>query len=239
MPSEDRKPHTLSEIKQACQLRFGHDGQLIEVCRVSEELIQGIDKITPFDRLATLYGSARFTPEHDMYQKAEKIAQRLVKEANFSIITGGSHGIMEASNKGAFEAKGDSLGATIVLPNEQTTNKYLTLEIPFEYFFTRKTVLRYATELAIFFPGGYGTFDELFDLLALVQTGKIKHIPIILFGTSFWNPLVEFIQTQMVENWKTIGEQESKLFVVTDSIDEIIQIANDKTFHVPGSISVE
>lgn len=236
MPSEDRKPHTLEEIKNSCQIRFGSSGELIEVCRVSEELVQGIDIVNKHDKLATVYGSARFSPEHPMYETARMIAARLVQDAGYGVITGGSHGIMEGANRGAFEAGGTSIGATIVLPNEQTTNPYVTEIAPFEYFFTRKTALRYSSEIAIYMPGGFGTLDELFDLLTLIQTHKIKQIPVILFGSPFWNPLVAFIKQTLVSEWNTVSQTDLDLFVVTDSIDEIVEIAK-RTPNKRGAIS--
>lgn len=236
MPSEDHKPHTLDEIKNSCQIRFGNDGELIEVCRVSEELVQGIDIVNKYDKLATIYGSARFSSEHPMYEIARKLGEALVKDAGYGVITGGSHGIMEGGNRGAFEAGGSSIGATIVLPNEQTTNEYVTEIAPFEYFFTRKTVLRYSSEIAIYMPGGFGTLDELFDLLTLVQTRKIKKVPVILFGTAFWNPLVDFIKKTLVEEWKTVSDFDLNLFVVTDSVEEVVSIAK-KTPSKQGAIS--
>jgi uncharacterized protein (TIGR00730 family) len=236
MPSEDHKLHTLEEIRNSCQIRFGNDGELIEVCRVSEELVQGIDIVNKYDKLATVYGSARFSPEHPMYEEARRLSRALVEKAGYGVITGGSHGIMEGANRGAFEADGVSIGATIVLPNEQTTNPYVTEIAPFEYFFTRKTVLRYSSEIAIYMPGGFGTLDELFDLLTLVQTRKIKKVPVILFGSSFWNPLVAFIKQTLIAEWKTVSDTDMELFVVTDSIDEVVEIAK-KTPSKQGAIS--
>lgn len=226
MPSQDHKPHTLDEIRQACQTRVGQSGELVEVCEVSEELIQGIDTVGKHDKLVTVYGSARFDEDnHPMAIAARTLGERLVREAGFGIITGGGHGIMGAANKGAHDAGGTSIGATIVLPHEQTTNKYVNDIAPFRYFFTRKTVLRYASEIAVYFPGGFGTLDELMELLTLVQTNKIKRFPIILFNSEFWKPLDAFFKETLAEKFKSISPEDRDLYIITDSIDEIIEIA--------------
>lgn len=236
MPSEDRKPHTLEEIRNSCEIRYGKDGELLEVCRVSEELIQGIDTVSKYDRLVSIYGSARFDENHPEYINVRKLAYALVKEAGVGIISGGSRGIMEGAKRGAYDANGISLGATIVLPKEQHTNPYASVTIPFEYFFTRKTVLRYSSEMAVYCPGGYGTLDELFDLLTLIQTNKIKRIPVVLFGSEFWTPLYKFIKETLVTKYQTIGDKESELFIVTDSIEEIVELAK-KTPSRKGAIN--
>jgi uncharacterized protein (TIGR00730 family) len=153
------------------------------------------------------------------------VAYRLTKELSYAVMTGGAGGIMAAGNHGAHRAGGVSLGSTIRLQHEQVTNKDVTEAIPFEYFFTRKTVLRYGSECAIFFTGGFGTFDELFELLTLLQTGKIKPIPVILFGSDFWGPLDEYIQKVQVEMFNTIEAMDRKLYTITDNIEEVIEIA--------------
>jgi uncharacterized protein (TIGR00730 family) len=132
---------------------------------------------------------------------------------------------MAAGNRGAHRAGGVSIGSTIKLTHEQVTNPDVTEAIPFEYFFTRKTVLRYGSECAIFFTGGFGTFDELFELLTLLQTKKIKQIPVILFGTEFWAPLDSYIKKILEDTFGTISEGDRNLYTVTDSIDEVIEIA--------------
>jgi uncharacterized protein (TIGR00730 family) len=140
-------------------------------------------------------------------------------------MTGGAGGIMAAGNHGANRAGGASLGSTIRLNHEQHTNPDVTEAIPFEYFFTRKTVLRYGSECAIFCTGGFGTFDELFELLTLLQTNKIKKMPVILFGTEFWKPLDSYIRAVLLDEFKTIAALDAELYVITDNIELVVEIA--------------
>lgn len=179
-----------------------------------------------------MYGSARLSIEHPVSVAAKEIARRLVTEAGYAVMTGGAGGVMAASNKGAREAGGASIGSTIKLYHEQVTNPDLTEIIPFEYFFTRKTVLRYGSECAIFFTGGFGTFDELFELLTLIQTNKIKRIPVILFGSDFWKPLDAYIKKVLIDESKTIDPTDAEIYTITDSIDEVITLAK----HAPTKL---
>jgi uncharacterized protein (TIGR00730 family) len=131
---------------------------------------------------------------------------------------------MEAANWGAKEANGDSLGLTINIPHEQHTNKYSGSTVAFDYFFTRKTMLNFAAEAYVFFPGGYGTLDELFGILTLIQTNKIPKVPIILFGKDYWNPFKNFLTTTVLDQHHTIDAVDLDLFVITDSCDEVVEI---------------
>ncbi len=216
---------TVSDIKNACEFRYGKDGEMVELCQMSEELKQGIDTLQQFSRIATIYGSARFTEDNTSYIAVEKLAYALAKDLGYSIVTGGGHGVMEAGNRGAHRAGGTSIGVTIVLPHEQKTNDYVTHIIPFNYFFTRKVALRYSTEIAIYCPGGFGTFDELFEVLTLIQTKKMNRIPIILFGTEFWNPVDKLIKQMLVTEYGTISPEDRKLYVITDDIETVLEIA--------------
>ncbi len=219
-------PHTLEEIRSSCELRVGKDGKLLEVCLVTEELLQGLDMLSKHKKLITVYGSAQFDVSHHlMCQKAEELGSRLVKEVGAGVITGGGPGIMEAANKGAFEAGGTSVGATIVIPTEQTTNPYVNVVVPFQYFFTRKTALRFGTEMAVCFPGGYGTLDELFELLNLIKTGKISQIPVVLYGEAFWRPLDAYLKNTLEEQFGSIAPDDRNLYIITDSLDEVVDIA--------------
>ncbi len=219
------KKHTLQDIKKSCEIRFGDNGELLELCLVAEELKNGIDRLQKYERVATIYGSARFPQDNIYSAKARELGFRLAKELGFAVITGGGHGIMEAGNQGAYDARGVSIGATIVLPHEQTTNTAVTEEIPFEYFFTRKTALRYGSEIAIYFPGGYGTFDEFFELITLVQNNKMEKIPIILFGVDFWSGMDKFVKEVLIDKFQTINAKDRDLYIITDDIDEVIKIA--------------
>ena len=222
---EKYKILTVQDIRNACEFRYGKDGEMIEVCQMTDELKQGIDQLQKFSRVATIYGSARFTEDNQDYIQVEKLAYALAHDLGYAIITGGGGGIMEAGNRGAYRAGGSSIGATITLPREQKTNKYVTDVIPFNYFFTRKVALRYSTEVAIYCPGGFGTLDELFEVVTLIQTKKMNRIPIILFGTEFWNPIDKIIKTLLVDEYKTISSDERGLYLITDDIDTILEIA--------------
>ncbi len=216
---------TLNDIKNACEFRYGKNGEMVELCQMSEELRQGIDALQKFSRIATIYGSARLGEDSKDYKAVEELSYRLAKDLGYAVLTGGGGGIMEAGNRGAHRAKGTAIGATIRIPNEQKTNKYVTDVIPFYYFFTRKVALRYTSELAIYCPGGFGTFDELFEVLTLSQTKKMKKIPIVLFGTDFWNPLDKVIKTMLVDKYGTISPGDRGLYVITDDIETVIEMA--------------
>lgn len=216
---------TLGDIRNACEFRYGKNGEMVEICQLSEELRQGIDSLLKFPRIAAMYGSARLTEDHEDYKACEELAYRLAHDLNYAVLTGGGGGIMEAGNRGAVRGGGRAIGATIRLPHEQNTNKYVTDVIPFYYFFTRKVALRYSTEIAIYCPGGFGTFDEFFEVLTLVQTKKMNKIPIVLFGTKFWNPLDQVIKTMLVEQYGTISPEDRKLYVITDDIETVIEMA--------------
>lgn len=216
---------TAKDIRDACEFRYGKNGEMVEVCQMSEELKQGIDALQKFSRVATIYGSARFGEDSADYIETEKLAYALAKDLGYAIVTGGGGGIMEAGNRGAHRAGGNSIGVTIVIPHEQKTNKYVTEIIPFYYFFTRKVALRYSSELAIYCPGGFGTLDELFEVITLIQTKKMNRIPIILFGTEFWNPLDSFIKKMLLDKYGTINPEDRNLYVITDDIDTVVEVA--------------
>jgi uncharacterized protein (TIGR00730 family) len=152
------------------------------VSEISKEFKSGFELLKKYPKSVTIFGSSRITSNDDYYKKAQNLSERIVNEINYSIITGGGPGIMEASNRGAKNTNGDSIGINITLPHEQHINKYVTESISLNYFFVRKPLLNFSAEAYIFFPGGFGTFDELFSILTLLQTQKIPQIPVILFG---------------------------------------------------------
>jgi uncharacterized protein (TIGR00730 family) len=216
---------TLGDIRNACEFRYGKNGEMVELCQLSEELRQGIDALQKFSRIATIYGSARLDEKHKDYVAVEKLAYALAKDLGYAVLTGGGGGIMEAGNRGAHRAGGVAIGATIRIPKEQHTNQYVTNIIPFYYFFTRKVALRYSTEIAIYCPGGFGTFDELFEVLTLIQTNKMKKIPIVLFGSEFWNPLDKVIKENLADKYGTISPKDRGLYVITDDIETVLEMA--------------
>ncbi len=192
------------------------------VKRIGKEFGDGFVFVTNYPKSVSFFGSARFTPENPHSKKAEHLAGRIAKELKYAVVTGGSAGIMEAANKGAFKAGGESLGINIKLPKEQKGNPYTTASLDFSYFFARRTALSYAAEAYIFFPGGFGTLDEFFEIITLVQTHKIKRIPIFLVGTDFWKPLDEFIREHLLKIHAAISKHDLDLYTVTDDEDEII-----------------
>jgi hypothetical protein len=194
------------------------------VSRIAEELKNGFTLLKSCKYSVTFWGSARTSPEDPEYKKAERLAARVHRELSYAVITGGGPGIMSAGNCGAYDAGGKSVGLTIKLPFEQKTNLCLTHHMDFQYFFTRKVCLAFAAEAYVYFPGGFGTLDELFEVLTLVQTKKIDPAPaIILVGKSFWKDLDYFIKKQLLKNEK-INAEDLKLYTITDDEDEIIEL---------------
>ena len=183
------------------------------------EFIEGFDIIRRYGLAVTFFGSARATLEHETYKDAEALARRLAKKG-FAIITGGSSGVMEAANRGAFESGGASVGLNVNLPEKQKYNPYLTERFGFDHFFVRKVMLTYASEVYVYFPGGFGTLDEFFEIVTLVQTKKIRQVPIILFGREFWTPLLTYFEKQLYEQYRAINKEDLKLYTVVDTVDE-------------------
>ncbi len=172
----------------------------------------------------TFFGSARFGEQHPYYQKARELSAKIVREVGSTIVTGGGQGIMEAANRGAHDANGKSVGMTIQLPHEQVTNEYVNYSTDFYYFFSRKVALSFTARAYIFFPGGFGTMDEFFEILTLKQTGKIDPIPIILVGNDYWGPLMQYIDSVLLEKFQAINPADTRLYHLTDDLDEVIQI---------------
>ncbi|HLS47278.1 MAG TPA: TIGR00730 family Rossman fold protein [Gemmatimonadales bacterium] len=192
------------------------------VLRIMGEFVWGFDNLADVSDGVSIFGSARTLPNDPFYIHATETA-RLLAEAGIPIITGGGPGIMEAANRGAEEGGGLSIGCNIELPFEQGSNPYLDRSLNFKFFFVRKTMfIKYATAFIVF-PGGFGTFDELFEALTLIQTGKIKHFPVILFGHQYWDGLVDWL-TRTVAAERKIGENDLRLFHVTDDPQEVVRI---------------
>ena len=191
------------------------------VLRIQSEFVEGFDALADVPPSVSIFGSARTKPDDPMYQAAEDLGRRLV-ERGFGVITGGGPGIMEAGNKGAREAGGTSIGLGIELPHEQGINEYVTLGINFRYFFARKVMFLKYSRGFITMPGGFGTFDELFESLTLLQTGKVTQVPLVLFGVDYWSPLVDWLK-HTVEERGCISPGDTDLFIVTDSVDEAVE----------------
>lgn len=191
--------------------------------KIMGEFVSGFEFLKRYGIAATFFGSARCNHNEKVYKEAVKLAKGL-SQMGFAIITGGGPGIMEAANQGAYEAKGISVGLNIQLPLEQRINKYVKESRAFHYFFTRKVMLAYASELYIYFPGGFGTLDELYEILTLIQTRKICQIPVILVDKEFWQPLVEWMYGRLYRQDKAIDKEDLNLFTVVDSADEAIKL---------------
>jgi uncharacterized protein (TIGR00730 family) len=190
--------------------------------RIMGEFIDGFDALARLGPAVSIFGSARTLATDPMYEQARLLARRLSEEG-FTVITGGGPGIMEAANRGAREADGVSVGLGIDLPLEQGVNTYVDLAIYFRYFFVRKTMFVKYAQAFVIFPGGFGTFDELFESLTLVQTGKIDHFPIILVGSGYWEGLLAWLRSTVAGEGK-IDEIDLKLMRICDDVDEITSI---------------
>jgi len=189
------------------------------IFKILSEFIEGFDVIRRYGLAATFFGSARATLGNEMYEHAEELAARLSKKG-FAVITGGSSGIMQAANKGAYETGGISVGLNINLPDAQIYNPYLTEHFGFDHFFVRKVMLTYASEVYVYFPGGFGTLDEFFEIVTLVQTKKIRKVPIILFDKEYWRPLLTFIEKKLYEEHAAIDRGDMELYTLVDTVDE-------------------
>src|SRR5690606_9797224 len=192
------------------------------VFRIMGEFVEGFDTLIDLGPAVSIFGSARVGPDDPMYAAAEETALRLA-EAGFAVVTGGGPGIMEAANKGAVQGGGPSVGCNIELPFEQGVNDYVDIAINFRYFFLRKTMFVKYAEAFIIFPGGFGTLDELFEALTLIQTGKVRNFPVILFGSEYWQGLLDWLRNKMVAEGK-IAPEDMELMHVTDSPEEAVNI---------------
>lgn len=191
------------------------------VMRIQAEFVEGFGALADLGPAISIFGSARVKPENPHYQMATTIASKLVEEG-YAVITGGGPGMMEAANKGAHEAGGVSVGLGIELPFEQAMNEYVNLGINFRYFFARKTMFVKYSEGFIVMPGGFGTLDELFEAVTLVQTHKVQYFPIVLVGRQYWGGLLEWVKTTMIPEG-TISPKDLDILQVVDTVDEAIE----------------
>ena len=215
-----------------------HDEQLLEsprpdefthtdpwrVFRIMGEFVEGFDDLATLSRGIAIFGSAR-TKEDDADYRAAQETGALLAAQGFAVITGGGPGIMEAANRGAFDAGGLSIGCNIELPFEQKANAYQTLSLTFKYFFVRKMMFVKYSLAFVIFPGGFGTLDELFEALTLIQTKKIRNFPVVLFGTHYWSGMLDWLRAVVLPGGK-ISEHDLNMFHVTDSPSEVVEIIN-------------
>jgi len=196
-----------------------------KIFQIMSEFVEGFQQLADISPSVSIFGSARFKPDHPYYQVSEDIS-RLLSDSGFAVVSGGGPGVMEASNKGAYAGKSASVGLNIKLPHEQSGNPYQDISLNFKYFFARKVMfVKYASAYVVM-PGGFGTLDEMAEILTLVQTGKSKRIPIILFGTSFWEGLLEWFEKTLVEVG-TISPGDMDLFQLTDDPQFVVDTIFD------------
>ncbi len=208
------------------------------VLRIQGEFVAGFDALSKLPKAVTVFGSARTTPEDASYQLGVDVGRKLA-EHSYAVITGGGPGIMEAANRGAHEAGGLSVGLGIELPHEQGLNEYVDLGLNFRYFFARKTMFLKYSQAFICLPGGMGTMDEFFEVMCMVQTGKVTNYPIVLMGTEYWSGLLEWMDKTLAASGY-INEDDRELFLLTDDPDEALahiiqrhQVMSDKRIREP------
>jgi len=232
-----RKPVPLTDLNQQ---RRTEDERLLQrqptnlqdmakeawrVFRIMGEFVEGFEALAHLGPAVSVFGSARTLPDDPMYEAAERTG-RLLAEAGFAVITGGGPGIMEAANKGCDEGGGESVGCNIELPFEQGMNAFVRTSINFHYFFVRKTMFVKYAEAFVIFPGGFGTMDELFEALTLIQTGKVQNFPVVLMGSDYWGGMIDWIRDSMQAEGK-ISPRDIDLLTVTDSPEEAVRTIVD------------
>lgn len=195
------------------------------VFRIMAEFVQGLTFLSRLERTVTFFGSARLKEDNPYYQMARELGRRCA-ERGYTVVTGGGPGIMMAGNQGACEGNGISVGINIKLPFEEAANPYVTLSEEFHYFFSRKFMLDYSAQAYLYFPGGFGTLDELFTVLTLIQTGKMDEPvpPVILIGSDFWGGLTDWIESTLRDRFRTISPGDLNIFTLSDDLDEIERI---------------
>jgi uncharacterized protein (TIGR00730 family) len=220
-PTEDAQLLGKTAIARRVDASFTHSDPW-RVLRITGEFVEGFDTLAELGPAVSIFGSARVAEDSPWYQAARETGEKLVK-AGFAVITGGGPGVMEAANRGAAEAGGVSVGANIELPHEQGINQYVNLPLNFRYFFVRKTMFVKYAEGFIIFPGGFGTLDELFESLTLIQTGKLGNFPVVLIGEEFWRDIVEWVKSTLLGGG-LIAAEDLDLLTVTDEVDEAVEI---------------
>lgn len=220
-----RIPLTMEE-RQMCELgaRPPRMSDLTwRIFQIMAEFVEGFQFLSTLKKEVSIFGSARLHPESRWYKEAVKLG-RLLGDNGYTVITGGGPGIMEAGNKGAFEAGAPSIGLNIQLPKEQRINPYVTRSRAFHYFFVRKVMLSASAQTYVYFPGGFGTMDELFELLTLIQTKKSERVPVVLMGKDFWTPFWAWVEKTMYIEYDTIDREDLALVHIVDSAEEAYTI---------------
>lgn len=227
MPEKPTSKHTFTrqDIINACLPPSDNPATASRLRRIERDFADGFEFSANIHRAVSFFGSAILEPNDPYYKDAQALAGRLASEASFTVVTGGGPGIMEAANRGAYEAGGKSIGLTIELRDHQEDNRYVSAREQFHYFFARKVALAFTSRIYIFYPGGFGTLNEFYELVMLVQTKKIHPLPIICVGSDYWQPIYDFMQTDMITKFKVLHKKDLQYFQIIDSHDEIIKIA--------------
>lgn len=202
------------------------------IFRIMSEFVEGFQFLSESSKEVTIFGSARCKSFNKWYREARKLGQ-LLALGGFTVVTGGGPGIMEAANRGASEKRGVSIGLNIQLPAEQRINKYVNRGRGFHYFFTRKVMLAASAQAYVFFPGGFGTLDELFEMIVLIQTKKAQRVPIVLVGHEFWDPLTKWIDAELIGKHKTVSRADQKIYTVVNTAKQaydLIKNSKERTF---------
>jgi len=234
---DERFLATADELARSPKFALAMDSW--RIFRIMGEFVEGFEAMVGRGPCVSIFGSARVRPRDPMYQECVDSA-RLLGEAGFGIITGGGPGIMEAANRGARQAGVPSIGCNIELPFEQGTNPFVDIAVDFRYFFVRKTMFVKYAEAFVIFPGGFGTMDELFESLTLIQTGKVKNFPVVLFGTAYWGGLLDWVRGTMLREGK-VSPEDFDLMHVTDDPEEVVAFIlkryRAQNGHAPGANS--
>jgi len=213
--AEKEKIKERSNFKESVQWR---------IFRIMAEFVEGFELLSELDKSVTIFGSTRLSSKSPWYKKVRKLSSMLAKEG-FVVVSGGGPGIMEAANRGAFEVGGRSVGLNVQLKDVQRENDYVKDAIGFHYFFTRKVMLSYSAQAYVFAPGGFGTLDEFFEILTLVQTKKIpNYIPIVCLGKNYWQPIFKWIKNEVYTKNKFIGKEDMDLYHLVNSVKEAFEI---------------
>lgn len=196
------------------------------IFRIMSEYIEGFEFLSKLRKEVTFFGSARLSEDSHWYKQAQALG-RLLGEHGFTVITGGGPGIMEAGNRGAYEGGGESIGLDIELPMEQRRNAYVKKGIGFHYFFTRKVMMSASAQAYVFFPGGFGTLDEFYEILTLIQTKKMEPVPVVCVSREYWEPLNDWVRTCLVEKFQAISPDDLNLYTIVDSAQEAFALLKD------------
>lgn len=219
----EKEPRENRFTAEELSMRELKEGSRKRLATINNEFRHTFKFLKSYPRSVTFFGSARFPENHPVYVRARGLARKIVEQTKYAVVTGGAGGVMEAANRGAYEAGGKSIGMNIVLPHEQKMNEFLTASVRFYYFFIRKVALSFSAEVYIYFPGGYGTLDEFFEIVTLIQTRKIPKVPVICVGRDFWKH-IDTLSATLRDEFKTISAGDEKVYEIVDTDEEILEI---------------